>query len=105
MAKIENENAVICKYFFDPPDAEHKWACKFEDCLVKKKTITQKPNSGWTNLTGHLRTSHPDFRAIYEKQAPHPEHKQQNGLENFGFFSLSAKASNIFGWHHPEYAT
>ena len=46
---------IVQLYFTQSTDSNNKWKCKCG------KEITQKKNTGWTNLFNHVKSQHPEY--------------------------------------------
>ena len=93
----KEEKKKLCLSIFDLEDAATgAYRCKMGDC--PKPERTQKPGSGWGNLTDHLGRFHEDtwrpFFSVMEDE--------ENGSNSLAKFlkkvTAKAEAKNIFGW-------
>lgn len=76
-----NNTKDVCLHFFKNV-SDDEWKC------ICGTTRKQTKGHGYTNLWNHIATSHPDYKALIEKE------KQGVPLESF----LHKKESNLFGW-------
>lgn len=61
MAKPLDERSKV-KLFFTETEEESKWKCRCG------KTLTQKKNTGWTNLLIHIRRQHSETEVLQESK-------------------------------------
>ena len=51
----QNVKAIVKRYFTEFPEDNSKWKCRCGNIL------TQKPNTGWSNLFQHIKSQHSDY--------------------------------------------
>ena len=82
----QNVKAIVKRYFTEFPEDNSKWKCRCG------KTLTQKPNTGWSNLFQHIKSQ----PSVYLQDA-------QSTLQSFVVSKPAStkKAANIYSW--PEW--
>ena len=93
----KEEKKKLCLSVFDLEDATTgAYRCKMGDC--PKPERTQKPGSGWGNLTDHLGRFHEvtlrPFFSVMEQE----ENGSSSLAQFFKKVTAKAEAKNIFGW-------
>ena len=51
----QNVKAIVKRFFTEFPEDNSKWKCRCG------KILTQKPNTGWSNLFQHIKSQHSDY--------------------------------------------
>ena len=79
----QNVKAIVKRYFTEFPEDNSKWKCRCG------KILTQKPNTGWSNLFQHIKSQHSDYLQ-----------DAQSTLQSFVVSKPAStkKAANIYSW-------
>ena len=79
----QNVEAIVRRYFTEFPENNSKWKCRCG------KILTQKPNTGWSNLFQHMKSQHSDYLQ-----------DAQSTLQSFVVSKPAStkKAANIYSW-------
>jgi hypothetical protein len=93
----KEEKKKLCSSVFDLEDAATgAYRCKMGDC--PKPERTQKPGSGWGNLTDHLGRFHEDTWRPFFSVMEQEENGSSSLAQFFKKVTAKAEAKNIFGW-------